>query len=333
MILHPGILALLAGSLLVAAMLVYSAWQGLRIVRHWDIRSGSERQLELERRTYLVSTLVGYGLGFHLLSLFLFVYTADSLSPLFVGAMCAAGSLNVNGFGYPTMLLKLVNFLLAGLWLILNTTDNRAHDYPLTRLKYTLLLMMAPFLALEAALQAAYLLSLAPDLITSCCGTLFTAEAETVIGELVAMPRRPAQAVFISGALITVALGMVFRRTGKGAAAFSLAALAMLPLSLTAIISFISVYIYELPTHHCPFCLLHREYHFIGYPMYAALLAATLCGLGVGLLSTLGRIASLREQLPAVQRRLALVSLLAYAVFLAIAGGAVWFSRLSLAAY
>ena len=37
-----------------------------------------------------------YPFGFQLASLFLFIYTADHLHPLFVGAMCAAGTLYVN---------------------------------------------------------------------------------------------------------------------------------------------------------------------------------------------------------------------------------------------
>ena len=88
-------------------------------------------QLELERRTYLISTFMSYAMGFQLLSLFLFIYTADTLSSLFIGAMCAAGSLKVNGFGYPTLILKIVSCLLAGLWLIVNYIDNKAYDYPI----------------------------------------------------------------------------------------------------------------------------------------------------------------------------------------------------------
>ena len=147
MIFHPGILALLLGSVLTSSMLCYCAYEGVRIIRNWDIRSGSERQLELERRTYLISTVMSYALGFQLLSLFLFIYTADTLSPLFVGAMCAAGSLKVNGFGYPALILKIVNFLLAGVWLIVNFTDNKARDYPLIRIKYWLLLFITPLSA------------------------------------------------------------------------------------------------------------------------------------------------------------------------------------------
>jgi len=87
-------------------MVLYSARHGVQILRRWDLRSGSELQLLLERKTYLVSTLLAYAFAFQLGSLFLFIYTADHLHTLFVGAMCAAGSLYVNPFGYPTLFLR-----------------------------------------------------------------------------------------------------------------------------------------------------------------------------------------------------------------------------------
>ena len=90
---------------------------GYRILRRWDLRSGSEEQLALERRTYLLSTLVSQVLVFQVGSLFLFIYTADGLHGLFVGAMCAAGTLNVNAWGYPAFLAKILTCVLAGLWL------------------------------------------------------------------------------------------------------------------------------------------------------------------------------------------------------------------------
>ena len=82
--------------------------------------------------------------AFELISFFLYIYTADHLHTLFVGAMCAAGTLKVNGFGYPALLLKMLNFILAGLWLIMNYADNQAYDYPLIKKKYLLLLLITP---------------------------------------------------------------------------------------------------------------------------------------------------------------------------------------------
>jgi hypothetical protein len=102
-ILNPGIIALVLASFLMVAFAGYASFTGLQIIRSWDMRSGSPAQLSLERKTYLVSTIFAYVSAFQLLSLFMFIYTADHIHSLFVGAMCAAGSLNVNGYGYPTL--------------------------------------------------------------------------------------------------------------------------------------------------------------------------------------------------------------------------------------
>jgi len=330
---HPGILALLLGSALIASMLCYCAYEGMRIIRNWNIRSGSELQLELERRTYLISMVMSYALGFELLSLFLFIYTADSMSSLFVGAMCAAGSLKVNGFGYPALILKIAGFLLSGMWLIVNFTDNQASDYPLIKTKYGLLIVITPFLVAEALVQGTYLLSLKPDVITSCCGTIFNTDANTVLSGLIGLPRALSQTVFYSSTAITLLLGLVFYLKGKWAFAFSLSTLISFPLSIIALISFISVYFYELPTHHCPFCVLHAEYGYVGYLLYLTLLAGVVSGLGFGAITPFRNVKSLAEVLPRIQRRLALISMLSYGAFMLISGYGILFSHLSLSAY
>ncbi len=330
---HPGILALLLEAILTTAMLVYGAFEGWRIFRHWDINSGSERQLALERRTYLVSMIVSYALGFQLLSLFLFIYTADTISPLFVGAMCAAGSLNVNGFGYPALMLKVLCFLLSGLWLIINVTDNKAYNYPLIRTKYLLLLFMAPFLIAEMVAEGGYLLELKPNIITSCCGTLFTADAETVVSDLLAIPRALSETAYFLSAPITIGLGLYVLLKGKGVYLFAVASLIHLFISIVALISFISIYIYELPTHHCPFCILQADYAYVGYGLYLALLVGAVCGMGTGVIMPFHKMESLESVIPPMQKKLALVSVVGNSVFLAIAGYGILFSNLSMAAY
>lgn len=320
MIFNPAIIALLGGSLLLSVMLLYSCWFGALILKNWDIRSGSERQLDLERRTYLISTIMSYGLGFQLISLFLFVYTADSLSSLFVGAMCAAGSLHVDPWGYPTILMKVLNFLVAGVWLILNHADNTAHDYPLIRKKYEFLMVAAPLVLVETAMQAAYFLGLRPAIITSCCGTLFTSEAEGVAAGIVALPQGPVELAFYACMAATLGLGIWFYRTGKGGYLFAGLSFINFLVSAVALISFISLYFYELPTHHCPFCVLHSEYHYVGYLLYVSFLGGAVTGLGVGALAPFTKVPSLAETLPRIQRRLAMASVVGYVVFLLVVG-------------
>ncbi len=319
MIFYPAVLALISGSLLIVAILLYANWYGIRILRRWDIRSGSELQLGLERRTYLISTIMAYALGFQLLSLFLFIYTADHLASLFSGAMCAAGTLNVNRWGYPTLVLKIVNFTAAGIWLIVNSTDNSAYDYPLIKKKYALLLPITASIAVEAVMQTSFFLWLKPDVITSCCGTLFTSATNEASG-IAALPWKPIAAAFYALTAATLGSGFFFYLKGRGVYLFSLFNAGLFVVSIFALLAYISPYIYELPTHHCPFCILHREYNFVGYPIYLALLAGGVSGLGTGAISPFSATESLRETLPRIRKELTLVCLASWLTALAISG-------------
>jgi hypothetical protein len=304
MILNPSVMALVGGAAVGGALVLGAAAVGVQVLRRWDLHSGSEAQLELERRTYLASTLLGYALAFQLLSLFLFVFTADAMAPQFTGAMCAAGSLQASPYGNPVLVLKLLNAVLAGLWLVVNHADQQGYDYPLIRVKYALLLALAPPVLLEGALQAAYFFDLEPAVITSCCGSLFEAGSGGLSGGLAGLPLRPTAAAF-AGALAGAVLSAAWlARTGRGAALAGVLAGLALPVSLAAVIGVVSPYVYELPTHHCPYCLLQGEYGWIGYPLYGTLLLGAVAGMGAGVLQPFRRVASLAEAVPALQRRL-----------------------------
>ncbi len=333
MIFHPGILALLLNSGLNIVLMLYAAWAGIHIIRHWDIASGSERQLQLERKTYLIATVMSFIMAFQLLSLLLFVYTADTISSLFIGAMCAAGSLKVNGFGYPALLLKIVSCLAAGVWLIINHLDNKAPDYPLIRTKYRLLACLAPLLIGEALIQAAYIVNLEPNIITSCCGMLFSANAKNIAGMLLQIPVRLAQVLYYSSAACIILFGVLVYRTTRWAVGFGLFSAVHFCISILAVISFISIYIYELPTHHCPFCMLQSEYHYFGYPLYVALLAAAITGMGTAAIEFFKSAASLTQIVPRLQRSLALVSTGATVLFFLASLYMILTSNLSLQAY
>ncbi len=319
MILHPAVIANVVASLIISGVLIYAGYYGVQILRKWDLQSGHEGQLILERRTYLISTILTFAFGLELMSLFLYVFTANNLCPLFVGAMCAAGTLNVNPYGYPTLVLKIASFLLAGVWLILNHADNQAYDYPLIKKKYLLLASIVPFSVGETSLQAAFFLNLKANVITSCCGSLFSSEQVKGVGsELAALPIIPMMWVFYLGMGVTMLIGVYFYLRNKGGYLYSLLTFAMFGVSLAAIISFISVYIYELPTHHCPFCIVMEEYGYIGYLLYLPLFGAAVTGMGVGVLLPFRRVESLREVLPRLIKKLTLMSLTLYLAFMVI---------------
>lgn len=327
MIFDPSVLALLSGSFLVVAILLYASCYGIQILRRWDIHSGSELQLGLEKRTYLISTIMAFALGFQLLSLFLFVYTADHLSSLFSGAMCAVGTLNVNRWGYPTLILKIVNSLAAGVWLIINFTDNMAYDYPLIKKKYLLLLPITTLICLEAAIQTLYFFQLKPDIITSCCGALFSSASDGAAG-IAVLPWKPVAVLFYLAVGLTMVSGLFSYLRGKGAYLFSLSSSVLFGVFIVALINYISPYFYELPTHHCPFCILHGEYNFIGYPIYLALLIGGVTGLGIGAISLFSGVKSLQQTIPKIRRELTLICLLSWLALFAISAWGILFSNL-----
>lgn len=333
MILNPAVISLVSGSLLVTFFAVYASHIGLQIIGSWDMESGSEWQLTLERKTYLVSTIFSYLACFELFSLFLFVYTSDHIHTMFVGAMCAAGSLNVNGFGYPTLILKVAAFFLCGIWIILNHTDNRGYDYPLIRTKYRFLMWITVILVFETLFLMRYFMDMRADVITSCCGSLFSESDRSLAGDLAGLPSHATKILFYLTMALTVRTGIHFLATGRGPRVFSGFAAWATVFSLASIISFISLYFYELPTHHCPFCLLQKEYGYIGYPLYLFLLMAGITGTAVGVIETARRRPSLRETVPAIQRKLCLISMVCFLLFTGIASYPILFSDFILEGY
>jgi hypothetical protein len=327
---HPGIISLSVASLLVCMMLLYAGWYGLRILTGWDLNSGSEKQLKLERRTYLVSVVVSYALMFQIISLFLFIFTADNLHSQFVGAMCAAGCLSINGYGYPALIMKILNCLLSGAWLIINHADTKGYDYPLIKSKYSFLLFLVPLFLLETGLQLAYFANLKADVITSCCGSLFSAGSQTVASDLAGLPAVVMMPLFYGAVLLSIVSAFWFYFRRSGGYLLSALSVAVLIISLASLISFISLYYYELPTHHCPFCILQKEYGYIGYFLYATLLAGTISGIGIGILMPFRHVASLQVEVVKTHKLLSIVFIIMTLLFTAAVSWQIYFSSLRL---
>lgn len=284
MIFHPPILALIAAALIASLVLAGAGLFALRLLRRWDPTSGAERQIELERVTTLVSTVVAFVLVIEAASLVLFAFNADRMAPLFVGAMCAVGSLNASAYGFPTLWAKIVVFFAAFAWLVIDRVDGRTRDYALIRPKYAGLLVLAPLVFVEGALELAYFLDLKADTITSCCGKSFGEDKPNLGGDLAALDPVLAMRLLAGGLVAAIGLGSMAPRGRAIAALHGVASLAVFALALAAIVAAIAPYVYEQPHHHCPFCILKREYGHVGFALYLPLFVATGAGLASALL-------------------------------------------------
>ena len=329
MIFHPPILALVTTSAIAALVLAGSAVFALRLLAGWDPTSGSERQIGLERVTHLVSTVVAFVLVMEAASLVLFAFNADRMAPLFVGAMCAVGTLNASDWGFPALWAKIVVFFAAFAWLAVDRVDGRTRDYALIRVKYLGLLILAPLVFAEGALELAYFLDLKADTITSCCGKLFGEDKPDLGGDLASLDPFVAMGLLAGALVAAVGLGLAAAR-GRGLAVLhGLASVAVFGLALAAIVAAIAPYVYEQPHHHCPFCILKREYFHVGFALYLPLFLATGAGIASGILALVG--GRLEPEVAASARRgLARTAVAGHLVFAAVAAALVLHSGLTL---
>lgn len=335
MIFQPAIIALLLAAALCMTMMLAATPFAVQLIRHWDLRSGSERQLRLERLTYLFSMLMMLVCVLQVLSTLLFVFNAERMSVMFVGAMCAVGTLNANAYGFPALYAQLLLFFAATSWLALNRVDNSARNYPLIRAKYAFMLALLPLAALVLYLQFNFFVRLEPDVITSCCGSMFSEDADTIASELSALPPRQAMLMFYLGLASAIALAAWQgwgkpARTRWRATAVGVSSGLAFAAALTGLLAFVALYIYEHPHHHCPFCILKAEYHYRGYLLYIPLFAAAAAGLGAALVAQFGRRPGLEQLAAQHSAALARIAALGFTLFVLIATAMIASSRLIL---
>jgi Na+/phosphate symporter len=109
--------------------------------------------------------------------------------------------------------------------------------------------------------------------------------------------------------------------------------LSLFIISLAAVVSFISLYFYEIPTHHCPFDILQSGYHFIGFPLYITLFGGVFFGIITGLMEPFKKIQSLHDIIIKVQKKWALLSIVLIMLFTLIASWPIVFSSFTLEGY
>lgn len=280
MFLNPWSLALSLCSLVVLALGAVAAKTAVRVLRFWEPGSDSNRQIRLENEIWLSSTLVAYGLGFQILTLILFVLAADQFCQVIVGAMCATGALLANPYGMPALLVKLFGVFFYGFWILLHQLDIRSEQYPLVRIKYLALLLLLPLLGVDATLQTFYIAGIKPDIITSCCAVVF-GESTGGSTNLLSGFSQPGLLLAFGGSiagLVLVGWGLLRRWRSWLAGLYALGWLWFFTLSLVVITTVISSYVYAMPYHKCPFCLLKPEYHYFGFALYGALIPAAFFG-------------------------------------------------------
>jgi len=281
MFLNSWSLGLTLAGLIILFLGVFACHTAVRVLRYWDPQSDSNLQIKLENEIWLASTLVEYGLGFQILTVVLFVLAADTFCQVIVGAMCATGALLANDFGMPALLVKIAGVFIYGFWIVLHKLDVSSETYPLVRIKYIYLLLILPLLVSDITLQTLYISYLSPDIITSCCAVVFGTSQKTGRNLLEGFSQTTLVSLYYGSVIALTGMGLVLLKRWllPLAVLFSAGWVWFLGMATVAIIMVFSSYIYAMPYHHCPFCILKPEYHYIGFALYFTLIPASFFGI------------------------------------------------------
>jgi len=250
----------------------------IKIYLKWDINSTSQTQYKLEKLSFLNQTIIKYIFLIKLPLFLFFIFTLDKLSNVITGAMCAVGVVNATEVGLYLMILKIINIYLFGLWLVLNSIDLKDENLKLTKLKYLLYIILFILLATEIFLDIYMFNTLDISKLVSCCGTVFSSSSSSAISSLFSIKTSILLTLFYTNFFLLY----LFKNSKV---IFGTLNLTFIFISLISLILFFSTYVYELPTHHCPFCILQKEYHYVGYLFYTLLFLGTFFGLSASLFS------------------------------------------------
>jgi len=320
MFLSSWSIALTISSLIVLGLLIVAGRTAVRVLLYWDPSCDDNRQIRLENETWLASTLVEYGLGFQIVSLVVFVLAADSYGQVITGAMCATGALLANEYGMPVLFLKMAGVFLYGFWIVLHHLDISAENYPLVRLKYWYLILLLPVVAADLVLQTLYIAGLKPDIITSCCAVVFGTATGDGQNLLSGLDQESLLFIYYPAMFVLAGLnGLLGWRWREWLGAITaIFWVFFFGLALLTITNVISSYVYAMPYHKCPFCLLKPEYDSVGFLLYITLIAGTFFGISPALVTPLKKkkeLTSTISRFQLIAMRISLLMLILYGIF------------------
>ena len=250
-----------------------------KIHRFYDKSATDIRQYKLEKESYLSATIIKYIFAIKIPLFIFFIFTLEKISIILPGAMCSAGVVNATEYGVYLLILKLLNLYLFAYWVLLNAQDMKSETQPYIKLKFQLFIPLYIFLVIEVMLEATMFLSIDIKDVVDCCGVVFSSSDGSYIAEVIGAPAYIQTSLFYT---VFAMMNYAYYREKKGL--FSILNVLFLLVSLTTLIGFFGTYIYEMPTHHCPFCFLAKDYNYIGYILYISLFTGTLFGSVLGLI-------------------------------------------------
>lgn len=272
-LLQQNVIILVVAGFLILIMQGLASLFGIYIYKQWDFSSTSAFQYKLEKKSYLIVLILFFSLIAKIVLLPYFAFTIDSLSEVVHGAMCAAGVVGANEYGNFLLGLKIFIIFFVGIWLIINKLDITALDYPFIKTKLILASVIFAFIFIEFILEILYFTNISTDVPVQCCSVIFG-----VSGGSDPLPF----GINIQTLLIlfySIYILVLIANIQKNPLFSFLSTILLFYFGYYAVTYFFGTYIYQLPTHICPFCMLQSDYYFVGYLILGSLFLGSFFGI------------------------------------------------------
>jgi len=277
LILTPEVLAIFILNTIFALFGIIAFYLSVKIYLNWDLSSTSKAQYRLEKQSYLAATIIKFIFIIKVPLFLFFVFTLDKISNVLTGAMCGAGVVDATDTGTVLFVLKIINLYIFAYWIALHNEDVKHENQPFVKQKFAFFIVVFFLFMAELIIEGVMFGSIDIDKMVSCCGTLYSSTSTSAISSIFALDTSLLIYMFYGIFLLIVIFYYL-----KNRYLFAISNALFVPISLITLIVFFGTYIYELPSHHCPFCFLQSDYYFLGYLIYILLFLGTFYGLVVG---------------------------------------------------
>lgn len=246
-----------------------SEFSVIKVLRYWDFSASTTLQYALEKRNYLVNTIIYFTVVVKIVMFIFFIKSLDELAPLVPGAMCATGVIGANSYGNPLLLFKILLLFLLGIWIIINKLDLKAKKFPYLREKYYLFSFIYVLIIMEFILEIVYFINIPLDVPVFCCSSVFKLDN-------LPFGLDTKKLLIIFYALYAFIVVVSIRK--QIVVNFFLNIL-FLFVSYYCVTYFFGTYVYEMPNHKCPYCMLQKEYYYVGYFIWFSLFLGVFFGI------------------------------------------------------
>ena len=255
---NQNVIILLFSSLISTIALAIAMVLAVDILMHWDVQKFDKKQYRLEKNSWLIATLIGFVAALKLIALPYFVFTIDALSSVVPGAMCGAGVISFNSYGLKLLFVKILEVGMLLFWLLLNRYDIKAL-YRWIKPKMWLVVVIFLLSCIQLWLEFSFFANIDIHQVTHCCSTLY--------GLLEGMNPLPygldTKRLLVLFFLLYALL--ISSYIAKEDLIFFIAIILFAQIAYYSVLYFFAPYIYEQPNHNCPFCMMQKEYHYVGY--------------------------------------------------------------------